>query len=454
MILPDNERLWKERCMKVYGLGDRWRDQELERSILAVLARDPRLYWELIDLLPSGAFAHEAIVWDALSSRLEKEDDPGHEVPEEWIASPAPSEAAERLADLHQRRLLAGAQERLAEALADPDVPAGEVAGRLEEEAAWAQRAIRELASGRMLFASDLVADVVADARERFEERKDTGRPVSGIRSGIPRLDEITGGMVEGLYLLGAGPGAGKTTLATLKARAAAREGVPVVFVTFENSPANLVLKMLCVEAGINTRDVQRGYADPDRLAQAGSTLAPILGRIAIVEGTGRLTVAQVRARALQLMNRHGSDKVLIIADYLQLWAKASAELRGLVSVRERVEALTAELRQLAARLKNPVLAIASQNRAGAGVDYRRNGGATLDSLKESGDLEYTADVVMFLGEAPERTAAHPARAVDLTVAKNRNGEVGRVELIFRPDLGVMLEAAPAQANGHAVART
>lgn len=438
--------------MKSYGLGDRWRDRDLERSVLAALAQDPdaRLYWELIDLLPAGAFAFEAEAWERLSGRLERDEAPGDTVPAEWRASARPAEDAERLADLHQRRLLAEAQERLAAALADPDVPAGEVAGRLEEEAARAQRAIRELASGRMLFASDLVSDVIADARERFQERKDTGKPVSGVRSGIPRLDEITGGMVEGLYLLGAGPGAGKTTLATLKAKAAARQEVPVVFVTFENSPLNLVQKMLCAEAGINTRDVMRGYADPERLARAAAELEPLLRRIAVVEGTGRLTVAQVRARALQLMNRHSTDKVLVIADYLQLWAKASAELRGLMSVRERVEALTAELRQLAARLKNPVLCIASQNRAGAGVDYRRNGGATLDSLKESGDLEYTADVVMFLGAAPERTAAHPARAIDLTVAKNRNGEVGKVELVFRPDVGVMLEAAPAGSNGHA----
>jgi replicative DNA helicase len=140
-------------------------------------------------------------------------------------------------------------------------------------------------------------------------------------------------------------------------------------------------------------------------------------------------------------MNRHKADKCLVIVDYLQLWAKASEELRGFQSVRERVEALGSQLRELATRLHSPVLALASQNRAQG--DYGGGkGAANLDSLKESGDLEYTADAVLFLTQAKERQATPPARAVDLTLAKNRNGDIGKVELIFRPDIGDFREVA------------
>lgn len=436
--------------MKAYNLADRFLQPELERSVLAALRDDPQLYWQLIDTLPPGTFAAEPAAWEALSTRVEKDEAPDDEVPGEWGPSADPARDAAKLADLHQRRLLAGAQERLAAALTDDSVSGAELARRLEEEGARVQAAIRELESGRATYASDLVADVIADARARHDERVETGKPVTGIRSGIPRLDELTGGMEEGLYLLAAGPAVGKTTLASQMSKAVAADGDPAIIATFENSPANLLLKILCAEAGVNTRDVRRGYADPDRLARAAATLAPILGRIVLVEGSGRLTVAQLRARALQAMNRCGSERCLIVVDYLQLWAKASAELRGLMSVRERVEALATELRELSMRLKNPVLAIASQNRVGAGVDYKRNGGATLDSLKESGDLEYAADVVIFLRESTERDATLPARAVDLSVGKNRNGETGKVELVFRPDLGVLREVAPEGANGHA----
>jgi replicative DNA helicase len=98
-------------------------------------------------------------------------------------------------------------------------------------------------------------------------------------------------------------------------------------------------------------------------------------------------------------------------------------------------------LRELALGLHSPVLALASQNRA-AGNYGNGKGTAALDSLKESGDLEYAADIVLFLTEAQEHRALPPARAVVVTVAKNRHGETGQIGLIFRPDLGTMREEA------------
>ena len=88
-----------------------------------------------------------------------------------------------------------------------------------------------------------------------------------------------------------------------------------------------------------------------------------------------------------------------------------------------------------------PGLILASQNRS-AGNYGTGKGSAALDSLKESGDLEYAADVVLFLTEAQERCATPPARAVELTVAQNRQGDTGKLSLIFRPDLGTMREEA------------
>jgi len=107
--------------------------------------------------------------------------------------------------------------------------------------------------------------------------------------------------------------------------------------------------------------------------------------------------------------------------------------------VRERVDMLGGLLRELAQGLHSPVLALASHNRS-AGNYGNGKGTAALDSLKESGDLEYAAAVVLFLTEAQERCATPPARAVELTVAKNRHGDTGKVGLIFRPDLGTMRE--------------
>jgi replicative DNA helicase len=125
----------------------------------------------------------------------------------------------------------------------------------------------------------------------------------------------------------------------------------------------------------------------------------------------------------------------LLIVDYLQLYAKAAEDLRHLRSLREKVEIMGNGLRDLGMRLRSPVLALASQHR---GAGYGSGGSASLDTLKESGDLEYSADAVAFLTEAEDRMETAPARALDLTVSKNRHGETGKLDLVFRPDLGEM----------------
>jgi replicative DNA helicase len=123
------------------------------------------------------------------------------------------------------------------------------------------------------------------------------------------------------------------------------------------------------------------------------------------------------------------------------LWAKVAERAHAAQPVRERVELLGWALRELAQDLRSPVLALSSQNRAQG--DYGRGkGSAALDSLKESGDIEYAADVVLFLTQAPEGKATPPAVALELTVAKHRHGETGKVGLIFRPDIGVLREDA------------
>ena len=425
--------------MRAYRLADDFIDSECERAILAALAHSPALYWELLDTLPAGAFAAERETWERVAAAIEAEQPAS--VPADWPPAHDPQASATRLADLFQRRLLADAQERLAQALHNETIPAAELAAMLEEEAAGAQAAIRETASGRLLWASDLLGDVLHDAEERARQLRETGKPVLGLPTGIGRLDGLLGGLQEGLTILGGAPGVGKTTLALQLAGAAAASGSPVIYLSFENSPHNLALKAICARGGVNPLDVQRGSADLAKLREGAKDCEPIAERVALIEGTGALTIPHIRALALRAMNRHKSGQCLIVLDYLQLMAKSSSDLRSMATVRERVETLGAQLRELSARLKSPVLALASQNRAEGDYDGKK-GSASLSSLKESGDLEYGADVVLFLTPAKERQAITPARAVDLTIAKNRNGDTGRVELIFRPDVATLREEA------------
>jgi replicative DNA helicase len=424
--------------MQSYHLTDEFTDIEAEQALLASLIQSPGLYWDLLDLLTPEVFSHETPTWQALALTLETGQSPS--LPADWLPASDPHATAHRLVDLHQRRLLAVAQERLAQALFDETTPAPDIVALLEDEALRIQAALRDTTAGRLQWASVLIPQVLMDAESRRRQREETGSAVLGVTSGLTQLDHILGGLSEGLYLLAGPPGMGKTTLA-LQVAAAATKDVPVVVVTFEHAPANLTLKLLCGRAGVNLRDVQRGYADLAKLRHAAEAWEPVAQRLAVVEGSSQLTVAQVRAQARRAMRQHQIERCLVVVDYLQLWAKVAEDLRGNFSVRERVDMLGGLLRELALGLRSPVLALASQNRS-AGNYGNGKGSAALDSLKESGDLEYAADVVVFLTEAQEYTATPPARAVELTVAKNRHGETGRVGLIFRPDLGTMREEA------------
>ena len=424
--------------MQRYHLTDEFTDISAEQALLASLVQSPASYWDLLDLLTPEVFAHETSTWKTIALAFESEQP--RIIPADWLPTPDPHTTARYLVDLHQRRLLAAIQERLAQALFNETTPATDIITLLEEEAVRVQAALRNTTTGRLQWASALLPQVVADAEARRLQREATGSAVLGVPTGIAQLDYLLGGLNEGLYLLAGAPGMGKTTLA-LQLAAAATKDVPVVVVTFEHSPANLTLKLLCARASVNLRDVQRGYADLATLRRAAEVWQPLAERLAVVEGSSQLTVGHVRAQARRAMRQHQTDRCLVVVDYLQLWAKVAEDLRGNFSVRERVDMLGSLLRELALGLRSPVLALASQNRS-AGNYGNGKGTAALDSLKESGDLEYAADVVLFLTEAQERLATPPARAVELTVAKNRHGDTGKVGLIFRLDLGTMREEA------------
>ena len=350
---------------------------------------------------------------------------------------------ADILRERTRRRRLQALADRLGHQIQSGEATAEELAGQ-------ARRALEDLESVegglRHLWAADHLPDVLQDAQQRRQQREETGEAVLGLRTGIPLLDGMLCGLSSGLYLLAGGPGVGKTTLALQIAAHVAREA-PVVYVSFENSASSLVTKLLCSRSEVKTtpRDVSRGFADLDALEGAAGELQPILGRLGIVEGDGGLTVGWVRSLVRRALHQHEAERCLVVIDYLQLWAKTSRELRSLSDVRARVDALGGDLVSLARQLGSPVLALSSQSRAGGGYGGGR-GGAALDSLKESGDLEYAADVAMFLTGAEGGTVAPPAVGLELTVGKNRHGPIGKVPLIFQPDRGVMREESPQES--------
>jgi len=187
--------------MQRFHLQDEFTDPCAEQCFIAAIAHDCTLYWELFDLLSPNLFTKEAGTWERVKLAIEEGQQPV--VPHDWEPTTVPHAVAHRLADLYRRRLLAALQERVAEALFDANTPATEIATLLEEETFRVQSAFREPAMGGLLWASDLLPQVIADAEARRQQREHTGCAVLGLPSGIPRLDLLLNGLnVESIVSL------------------------------------------------------------------------------------------------------------------------------------------------------------------------------------------------------------------------------------------------------------
>jgi replicative DNA helicase len=434
------------------NLTDEHVDPQTERAVLAALSRadDPARRFD--ELEPSEKlFGKHAQAFVDLRSAIEAGEDVP-EVPEEWTTAEDPAGAVRELKALQKRRRAAEVQEILSDGIGGQR-PIEDACETANERLADLQGDFREDTAGTLRYADDLVPEVLSSAKEA-RKRIQAGEDVlPGIRSGIDAFDEILGGFQEGLTIVGGGPGIGKTTYALQAARHAAKdEEAPVLYVTFENSPEGLTRKGICSIAGVSARAVRRGQVPTEKVRAAAKRWGQETRRLAFVEGTADLTTSRIRTKAKRHTGRFGADRCLIVLDYLQLFAKRSEQFERYTDQRERVQAAGNAIRAVGMGLRSPVLAIASQSRKAGnygGDDAQENetGSARLDSLKESGDLEYSADAVAFLTPPisdPSRSArvVEPNRAVDLTVAKNRHGETGRVELVFRQAEGTMMPEA------------
>jgi replicative DNA helicase len=422
--------------MSQFRLSDEHADPEAERRLLGAIASDPKRYWKLSPHLQIFSSYEQAA--EDLFGAIQAEEEPP-DIPEDWEAAADDPEATlRRLRDLWRRRRIAALQEDLGSLMQNGDRSATEILQYLEEHAAKVRAELRESTAGTLRLNEEVTSDVLEEAREARDEYQSTGDPIRGMRTGIGRLDEIIGGLQPGLTIISGGPGIGKTTFALQIGADAASGGVPTLYVTFENSPRQLVLKGIGRVGDVNPREIRRGTVPIKQTRRAAKRWKEKARRLGFIEGRSDLNPGQIRGKARRLLARFSAEECLIVVDYLQLYAKAASFLSGSDSLRERVEQMGQRLRELSMRLRSPVLAISSQSRA---AGYSSGGSADLDTLKESGDLEYGSDVVAILTKRDAQNGQEAFDAVtplELTVAKNRNGETGRMKLNFIPKRGEM----------------
>lgn len=265
--------------------------------------------------------------------------------------------------------------------------------------------------------------------------------------TGMRELNTALGGGLEAqrlVVLLGA-PGAGKTALANQIADHVANAGRPVLYVTSEDSPFTLLAKTLSRVGDVNYTAVLKGWRDERSRIDAAITIQAERksnDTLRYVDASQGLSLDTMKDLAQAHFIRYDSaGQGVLVVDYLQRFARAQRDLLALGrDLREVVTVLTENLRSIACELDCCVLALASQNRAsgyGAGAN-----GSALASAKESGDIEYTADVIMALMEDKDRKVNPPFKPRMLRLDKNRQGDTASISLDWRGDRQRFMEVA------------
>lgn len=262
-------------------------------------------------------------------------------------------------------------------------------------------------------------------------EQRQSGAVFQGLDSGFQHLNNICDGLNTGLFVLAAPPGEGKTTLAwQIGCQVAALESVPVIFVSLEQSKGELRDKALARLSKVPNRLIRRGRLNIDEPAWeqvlgAATEYALAAQLIEIVEGDQETSISKIRQDAAAFMRSCHATRCLIIIDYLQIIPLEKDEVTRSGSTKDKVDRHVSDLRRLARDLNACVMAISSENRAG----YKTKVGMSV--FKESGGIEYSADIAAILSRDNNTEPNDDYRIEDLMIVKNRNGEQGRIRFKF-----------------------
>ena len=262
---------------------------------------------------------------------------------------------------------------------------------------------------------------VVAFHEWLYDERRE-----EPIRTGIPGLDKNLGGGMAGgkLIIVGARPAVGKSALLSAMALEAIRQGRRVLYVSMEMSAREIVSRMIASVTQVSAAKIEARTLDDEEKLRVTEGYAAISGDSLYISTTAGTPLA-VRRAALRVRAKGGLDMVLV--DYLQLM-HADGKANGRA---EEVGEISRALKLLAMELHCPVVAAAQVNRASTQGEERA---PRLSELRESGSIEQDADIVILMHRPNGADRPGGGHSIQLVVAKNRQGSVGRHELIFFGD--------------------
>ncbi|GEO27278.1 replicative DNA helicase [Alicyclobacillus acidoterrestris] len=316
------------------------------------------------------------------------------------------------------RRIIAAATD-IAEEGYSQELPASDVL-------ADAEKRILELSQFQKTRDFTHISDVLETTFERIEQLYASDGSITGVPTGYSELDRMTSGFQKSdLIIVAARPSVGKTAFALNVAQnVAVRHGVPVAIFSLEMSKDQLVQRMLCAEAYIEGQKLRTGSLDDDDWPKLSMGVSALSNSPIYIDDSPGITVPEMRSKLRRLKLEKGLG--LVVIDYLQLihGRRGSGENR-----QQEISEISRSLKQLARELEVPIVSLGQLSRS---VEQRQDKRPMLSDIRESGSIEQDADIVAFLyrddyyDHETERQ-----NIIEIIIAKQRNGPVGKVELVF-----------------------
>ena len=303
---------------------------------------------------------------------------------------------------------------------------------RLEDTLADAEKRIFELAQrgGGGDFVP--IRQVVINVMKKIDAASKARGRVTGLETGFMDLDYKTSGLQPSdLILIAARPSMGKTAFVlNLAQHMAFKKDVPVAIFSLEMSKEQLVNRMLSLESHVDAQKIRTGRLNDEEWMNLVEGSANIANSKLFIDDTPGITLSAMRSKCRKLKMEH--DIQIVIIDYLQLMSGNSGNN---ASRQQEISDISRGLKALARELNVPVIALSQLSRA---VEQRPDHRPMLSDLRESGAIEQDADVVMFLyreGYYNRDLSEAEQRVAEVIIAKQRNGPIGTVNLLWIPEL-------------------
>lgn len=309
----------------------------------------------------------------------------------------------------------------------------------IEESLDNAEKLIFEIASQKASSALLPIKDLVYESYSKLEDRAKNKGKLTGVASGFYDLDNLytNGFQKSDLIIIAARPAMGKTSFAlNIAQNVALKENVTVAIFSLEMSKDQLTLRLLGAEAEVDAGKIKTGdlnSKDWDKLAIA---MEKFTQSKIYIDDTAGCNITDLRAKCRRLAMTE-KDLGLIVIDYLQLIEGTGREDRM-----QQISGISRGLKILAKELNVPIIALSQLNRAVEGRNEKR---PQLSDLRDSGSIEQDADIVMFIyrddyyktanDEEEMAEKAMNKGEAEILVAKNRNGPVGSVKLLFQNNI-------------------